>query len=703
MSLKTRTTPATPINISKAVRAPSQTTLVNRLVRHWIVRLIEWTHVHADVPMDVDERLLRFIGLPQRLLGAALGLDASNAEYLAALRALPAYADDITLDALPRVSRNFERFGALAGLSRTQERILAAFHVLYAHPQMERILIHGDLSVNQRQIHSLIAMLIDARLPEVKKALSQDGRLIESGLCMLQQGALGLDVKLSLNPALLHESWTEEALTQSRMLALFFEMAPKGAQSLADYPHLSRHTNLLLDYLHGVLLKGVPGCNILVYGPPGVGKTSYVQALADTMGANLAEVVIPKDKADQSGYARLMRYMTTQTLLEKVEHSMVMFDEIEDVFSDEGMDQKKPGKLMLNRILEQNPIPTFWISNSIDDIDPAFLRRFDYSIAFPLPTRAVRRRMIDQHMRGLGVSEDWKERMAGKQHLTPAQLEKAARIARLSTQERTQDRESIATCVIEASATLLQQPGARHDSPMATGYSLEFVRTDIEPERIIEGLRKRPVGNLCFYGPPGTGKTALARHIADRIERPLLIKRASDILSPWVGVAEKAMASMFEEASDEEAVLVLDEADSLLSDRRNAQANWQVSQVNEMLVQMESFEGLFICTTNLMQNLDAASLRRFGLKVQFQPLTRDQRLELFLREANRLGMREDIGMEEVSVRLGRLDALTPGDVAASLRKLAVIGQDNSQAALLGSMEQEHQTKIGDKRAIGFTQ
>ena len=81
---------------------------------------------------------------------------------------------------------------------------------------------------------------------------------------------------------------------------------------------------------------------------------------------------------------------------------------------------------------------------------------------------------------------------------------------------------------------------------------------------------------------------------------------------------------MFAAARQQNAVLVLDEADSFLSDRRGARQSWEVTQVNELLTQMEAFDGIFICTTNLMEKLDPASLRRFAFKVRFDPMTPDQ-------------------------------------------------------------------------------
>jgi SpoVK/Ycf46/Vps4 family AAA+-type ATPase len=86
---------------------------------------------------------------------------------------------------------------------------------------------------------------------------------------------------------------------------------------------------------------------------------------------------------------------------------------------------------------------------------------------------------------------------------------------------------------------------------------------------------------------------------------------------------------MFEQGKDEDGVLLLDEADSFLRDRQLSSNSWEVTMVNEILVHLEQYQGLFICSTNLMDNLDKASLRRFDFKVSFDYLTPAQSWKLF--------------------------------------------------------------------------
>jgi SpoVK/Ycf46/Vps4 family AAA+-type ATPase len=181
-----------------------------------------------------------------------------------------------------------------------------------------------------------------------------------------------------------------------------------------------------------------------------------------------------------------------------------------------------------------------------------------------------------------------------------------------------------------------------------------------------EGITATKSARICLFGPPGTGKTAFGRWLAERMEVPLHAKKGSDLLGMYVGETEKRISRAFQEAEEEGAVLLLDEVDSFLQDRRNAQRSWEVTAVNEMLTQMESFSGVFIASTNLMDGLDPASLRRFDLKVRFDYLKAEQAWALFQKQLEALSL--DRGCTDVRKRLDGLTTLTPGDFAAVARR-----------------------------------
>ena len=188
--------------------------------------------------------------------------------------------------------------------------------------------------------------------------------------------------------------------------------------------------------------------------------------------------------------------------------------------------------------------------------------------------------------------------------------------------------------------------------------------------------------NLLFHGLPGTGKTEFARYLADTLDRELIQKRASDLLSMWVGGTEKAIAEAFAQAEDSDAILLLDEADSLFLNREHAQYSWERSQTNELLTRMEAYSGVLVCCTNLLKNLDSAVLRRFAFKVAFQPLTEEGRVALFERYFPSVPSHSKPGRASRPFRCSR-----PGDFKAVLSRVR-FNAGMSAESLVAELEAE---------------
>jgi SpoVK/Ycf46/Vps4 family AAA+-type ATPase len=220
-------------------------------------------------------------------------------------------------------------------------------------------------------------------------------------------------------------------------------------------------------------------------------------------------------------------------------------------------------------------------------------------------------------------------------------------------------------------------------------FDLGLLNTTTPLASLVGTLRRRGHGSVCLYGAPGTGKTAFAHQLAHELERPIVHRRASELLSKWVGENEQNLARMFADARDDGAVLLLDEADSFLRDRRHAEHSWESTGVNELLVQMEAFDGIFVAATNLLADLDQAAFRRFDLKVRFDPLLLPGRLALFERTLARLGRRlSKAARAEVALALSALDGLTPGDFKAVEGRFEVLGQRPTASELLRALHDE---------------
>jgi len=375
---------------------------------------------------------------------------------------------------------------------------------------------------------------------------------------------------------------------------------------------------------------------------------------------------------------------------------------------DGAMSGSVSGKAWVNQILETNPVPVIWVTNRIEQIDPAFRRRFQYHLELKSPPPGARESLVTRALAGVNVGEGFAAKLAERKGLTPAQIRTAVKFARLASDDVAAGASSALEGLIErqlgnadkALGNASKERGARR---VVTSYDLGLVNTEsrFEVPKIVEALRRKGFGTLCFYGPPGTGKTALAEHIAEALQRPLMIRQASDIVSKFVGETEQNMAKMFDEAQAEQAVLLLDEADSFLRNRRLAERSYEISEVNEMLQGMERFGGVFICTTNLFQELDEAALRRFTFKIQFKPLNPPQRERMFLAEA--LDGDATRFTNEQRQRLRQLDALAPGDFAAVKRQVDVLGEGFEPDEFLSQLEAEHRVKpdVRVQRGMGF--
>lgn len=196
----------------------------------------------------------------------------------------------------------------------------------------------------------------------------------------------------------------------------------------------------------------------------------------------------------------------------------------------------------------------------------------------------------------------------------------------------------------------------------------------------------------------------------DQMAVALIFLRTSDLLSAFVGGSEEQIQAAFHLAQVHEAVLFLDEADGLLASRDGATRNWEVTQVNELLVQLHDFEGVVVLATNRMDYLDEAVLRRMDAKVEMLPLRPEQAQTLLLhclRDIYGQDKSTDFALSpQQKSQLQRLYPLTPGDFAMLQRRLrfAPVHGETAEGIcteLLQLLEQEVRLKSGSKASIGF--
>lgn len=603
-----------------------------------------------------------------------------------------------------------ERFG----LNETERSLvwLAVLNDASLYLRNALSMIEADMS-RRREAALVLAQLLGLPVQEVGQAIGEGGNLIELSLLQVPMSFHRLEdyllVRYEIATALRDGPVSDDLLNR------FLHPAKATTLSPDDFPHLWDDFQHVAHYLQAALGARTNGVNILLHGSPGTGKTEFASVIAEHLGVPLYTVPDEFDPryASDARY-RLGAYRAAQKLLASTP-ALILFDDLEDGILDweEGMFiNRASGKSALNNLLEDNPVPAIWITNSPELMEPSHLRRFDYAIAFKAPPRSVRTRLIDKGLQGLPVSKTFKADLADDRLLTPAQVGKIAKVVGhvvgpMATQAGNHDGrgslDGLARHVYLATRKLRfrRQDGDRASRPNGLRFDPAFINASLPVEQIVDAFRNAPGLTGCFHGLPGSGKTALAEYVAWSLDKPLLVKRGSDLLRPYLGETEIQLKGMFEEAMDEEALLLLDEADSFLTDRGRAQRTWEVTQVNELLTQIERYKGHFIATTNAFDVLDPASLRRFDLKVRFDPLIPEQRLRLLEALLKSLGLSLQDASNDLHASLDSLGQLTPGDYAVVARRLATSVHDVDASTVIDALREEHQLKKPPSRPAGF--
>lgn len=604
---------------------------------------------------------------------------------------------------------NANTLGERFGYTQVERDILIFCVLLHALNELRNATNYlGNLTTPR--VISVLACILGHHEKQVAEALSAGSNLMTSGLISLT-GQFSDDL-FSRIDLLSDKFGTRMLTTADNPMQLIRDMVSPGlppTMELSDYSHLDKDIPLLGAYLASALTMRKPGVNIFIYGPPGTGKSELARVLAKSLDCDLFEIAVEDDEGDPiKGEQRLCAYRMAQSFL--ANHRCIMvFDESEDVFQDGsflGRSTAQTRKAWLNRMLEHSVLPTIWLSNSNDGMDPAFIRRFDMCFRLDIPPEARRREILGK-VAGEYLDESQVAAVARSEYLAPAVISRS--VAVLDAIRETINPDDRSQSLLHLINNTLESQGLNRVTAVSTVlpayYDPAFINADVDLSHVaglMQANGTQPISaRFCLYGPPGTGKTAFGHWLATQLDKPLIIKRASDLLNMFVGGTERQIAQAFEEARSSKAILMLDEVDSFLQDRRSASRSWEVTMVNELLTQMEAFEGIFLASTNLMEGLDQAALRRFDFKIRFGYLSADQGWQLLERLCQSLGL----PLPEKNLRgaMDGLRALTPGDFAVVARRQRFCPAASADDLVTGLREEVALKDHGQfmKRAIGF--
>lgn len=569
---------------------------------------------------------------------------------------------------------------------------------------------HTDL--NDKVV--FIAKSVDRDIAEVREALMEKNRLCRYA-CLD-------DDDLDFNPELFGFL---NGFSSVPIANIFFERNTEKSLPWDFYGAVvEKHGELLERIITS--RSGTKAANILLYGAPGTGKTSFAKTLAERLRRSCYLIKQkPGINRDAEGKPEF-RFGALGVCADMVDptQSLIIVDEADEMLrgggggnflaSIFGGNVSVGDKGRLNMVLDSSKVPTIWITNTpAEALDESSRRRFDYAIRFEPLTDAQRKMIWRNNICKMNleplIPDELQTKLASLYPVSAGGITLVLQNLSKMT-PGSEEVEGLIEKLMRPHCELLGISTQKNKMLPAKDYSLSGlnIKGKIPLENIVGAVRNylngkrneidRPRMNLLLSGAPGTGKTEFVKYLGAVLNTKVIVKMGSDLLDMYVGGTEQAIKQAFAEAEQEHAILFLDEIDGMLQSRERATRNWEVTQVNELLHRMENFDGVMIGATNFAVNLDPAVMRRFTFKLEFDYLD-DAGKKIFF---ERMFHAQLVPDEER--RLAQIQHLAPGDFRTVRQSFFYLGNDVSNSDRLDALLRESESKTGVagiKKQIGF--
>ena len=465
-----------------------------------------------------------------------------------------------------------------------------------------------------------------------------------------------------------------------------------------------------------------PHSGILLYGPPGCGKTLLAKVLASESEANMFPINGPEIMNKYYGETEAKLRDIFKEAKDK-SPSIIFIDEIdaiapkrEEVYGD--VEKRVVAQLLalMDGLTDRGNVIVLGATNRPDSVDPALRRpgRFDREFEITVPNEDERYEILQIHTRGMPISEDidLKDLSSELHGYTGADIKSLCREAAMKSIRRylpeiDLETEKISSQVLQSmQIKLIDFYDAMHEvvpTAMREFYverpkiwwhdvgGLDEIKKSLtdnlitaikEPNKFIKMGVKPPKGAL-LYGPPGCGKTLLARAVATETGANMILVRGPEIISKWMGESEKAVREIFRKAkASSPCVVIFDELDALakIKSREGSAGETILSQLLTEIEEGISSRVAVIGITNRPDIIDNSLLRtgRLDLVLYISPPDEKGRLEIIKILTKKMPLSNDVKLQEIAIAT---QSYTGADLAALCREAAVHAMRNNSSKI----------------------
>jgi transitional endoplasmic reticulum ATPase len=429
-----------------------------------------------------------------------------------------------------------------------------------------------------------------------------------------------------------------------------------------------------------------PHSGILLYGPPGCGKTLIAKVLASESEANMFLINGPEIMNKYYGETEAKLRDIFKEAKDN-SPSIIFIDEIdaiapkrEEAYGD--VEKRVVAQLLalMDGLNDRGNVIVLGATNRPDSIDPALRRpgRFDREFEISVPNEDGRLEILLIHTRGMPVAEeiDLKDLASELHGYTGADIKSLCREAAMKSIRRylpeiDLESEKIPSEVLQSmQIKLIDFYDAMHE--VAMREPTKFTKMGIKP----------PKGAL-IYGPPGCGKTLIARALATESGANMILVKGPELLSKWVGESEKGIREIFRKAkASSPCVVIFDELDSLVRSK-SGEGGVSETVLSQLLTEIEegiSSRVVVVGITNRPDVLDNSLLRtgRLDLVLYVPPPDEKGRLEIIKILTSKMPLDKDVNIQEIAVATQNYSG---ADLAALCRESAIQAMRNGSAKI----------------------